>query len=43
MEIDTFQKPEKENIFSEIFSDFSLEYLFKWIPIRYNIPVNLTI
>lgn len=29
MEIDTFQKPEKENIFSEIFSDFSLGYLFK--------------
>lgn len=24
MEIDTFQKPEKENIFSEIFSDFPL-------------------
>lgn len=42
MEIDTFQKPEKENIFSEIFSDFSLEYLFKWIPIRYNISTNLT-
>ena len=42
MEIDTFQKPEKENIFSEIFSDSSLGYLFKWIPIRYNISTNLT-
>ena len=42
MEIDTFQKPEKENIFSEIFSDSSLGYLFKWIPIRYNISINLT-
>ena len=43
MEKDTFQKPEKESIFSEIFSDSSLGYLFKLIPIRYNIPVNLTI
>ena len=42
MEIDTFQKPEKENIFSEIFSDSSLGYLFKRIPIRYNISTNLT-
>ena len=42
MEIDTFQKPEKENIFSEIFSDFSLGYLFKWNPIRYNMLINLT-
>ena len=42
MEIDTFQKPEKENIFSEIFSDFSLGYLFKWNPICYNMLINLT-
>ena len=42
MENDTFQKPEKESIFSEIFSDSSLGYLFKWIPIRYNISTNLT-
>ena len=26
MEIDTLQEPEKENIFSEIFSDSSLGY-----------------
>ena len=43
MENDTFQKPEKESIFSEIFSDFSLGYLFKWNPIRYNVLINLTI
>ena len=42
MEKDTFQKPEKESIFSEIFSDSSLGYLFKLIPIRYNISTNLT-
>ena len=42
MEIDIFQKPEKENILSEIFSDSSLGYLFKRIPIRYNISINLT-
>ena len=41
MEIDTFQKPEK-TFFSEIFLDSSLGYLFKWIPIRYNISTNLT-
>ena len=27
---------------SNIFSDSSLGYLFKWIPIRYNISTNLT-
>ena len=42
MENDTFQKPEKESIFSEFFSDFSLGYLFKWNPIRYNVLINLT-
>ena len=41
MEIDTFQKPEK-TFFSEIFLDSSLGYLFKRIPISYNISTNLT-
>ncbi len=36
MENDTFQKPEKESIFSEIFRFFPWD-LFKRIPIRYNI------
>ena len=36
-------KNRKERTFSQKFSDSSLGYLFKWIPIRYNIPINLTI
>ena len=39
----TLFKNRKERTFSQKFSDFSLGYLFKWIPIRYNIPINLTI
>ena len=42
MEIDTFQKPEKESIFLGNFFRFYSWNLFKWIPIRYNISTNLT-
>ena len=38
----TLFKNRKERTFSQKFSDSSLGYLFKWIPIRYNIHTNLT-
>ena len=42
MENDTFQKLEKENIFLRNIFRFFPWHLFKWIPIRYNIHINLT-
>ncbi len=42
MEIDTFQKPEKESIFLRNIFRFFPWHLFKRIPIRYNISTNLT-
>ena len=38
----TLFKNRKERTFSQKFSDSSLGYLFKRIPIRYNISTNLT-
>ena len=42
MENDTFQKPEKENIYLRNIFRFFSWHLFKRIPIRYNISTNLT-
>lgn len=38
----TLFKNRRKRTFSQKFSDSSLGYLFKWIPIRYNISTNLT-
>ena len=42
MKTDTFQKPEKESFFLRNIFRFFSWYLFKQIPIRYNISTNLT-
>lgn len=43
MGIDTFQKQEKEGTFLRNIFGFFSWHLFKWIPIRYNKLINLTI